>query len=237
MKNKVLSLLIVFLLMTSTAMGQDAFAIKKWKGRYPRMNNDYPLAFVSWKGWLPPVPHFFVRLYPSHYYYYLTSLPVMDAKGYVDMGLYNGLKMVLKNIDKDALYQNLQAIEGTHLNQTAHEEIAAFLRQSRLVSIPDIYQTSLCFDKAIQALDDLKQQDVPSAIHAGFEQDIRHYLEELLMINQLDAKQGDKLQAMAELNRSVRQLTGTIHYTIQKIRVCQHTNEEWPSNLSFLGKL
>jgi phosphoglycolate phosphatase-like HAD superfamily hydrolase len=145
--------------------------------------------------------------------------------------------MVLKNIDKEALYQSLQAIEGTQLNQTAHEEIAAFLRQSRLVSIPDIYQTSLCFDKAIQALDDLKQQDAPSAIYAGFEQDIRHYLEELLMINQLDAKQGDKLQAMAELNRNVRQLTGTIHYTTQKIRAYQHSHEEWPSNLGFLGKL
>ncbi|MBS2210710.1 hypothetical protein KEM09_04815 [Carboxylicivirga mesophila] len=237
MRNKVLPLLIVFLLISSAAMGQGAFAIKKWKGRYPRMNNDYPLAFVSWKGWLPPVPHFFVRLYPSHYYYYLTSLPVIDAKSYLDMGLYGGLKMVLKNIDKDALYQSLQAIEGTQLNQMAHEEIAAFMRQSRLVSMPDIYQTSLCFDKAIQALHDLKQQDAPSAIHAGFEQDIRHYLEELLMINQLDARQGDKLQAMAELNRNVQQLTGTIHYTTHKIRACQHCNEEWPSNLGFLGKL
>ncbi len=223
--------------MTSAALGQGAFAIKKWKGRYPRMNNDYPLSFMCWKGWLPPVPHFFVRLYPSHYYYYLTSWPVMDPKSYVDMGLYGGLKMVLKNIDKDALYRSLQAIEGTQQDQTAHEEIASFLRQSRLVSLPDIYMTGLYFDKAIQALDDLKQQDAPQAIQMNFEQDIRHYLEELLLINQLDAKQGDKLQAMDELNRNVRQLTGTIHYTAQKIRACQYINEDWPSNLSFLGEL
>jgi hypothetical protein len=240
MKHKIiiaftLPLLIFFACASTTATGQSAFGIKKWKGRYPRMNNDYPLAFVSWKGWLPPVPHFFIRIYPSHYYYYLNSLPVYDAKSYLETGLYDGLKLVLKNIDRNALRQSMEAVSGIQLNQEARQAIEDFLRQSRLSPLRDIYQTSDHFYQAIQALNQLMQQGVPNEINRQFENDIRHYLEELILINQLDAKQGDKLNAMAKLNQAVRQLTGTIHYTSHKIRSYRQQSQEATSHLGFLG--
>lgn len=221
----------------STSIAQSAFAIKKWSGRYPRMNNDYPLAFVSWKGWLPPVPHFFVRLYPSHYYYYLNGIPAYDVKSYVDMGLYNGLKLVLKNIDEAALKASMEAISDIQQNQLAHENIEDYLRQSRLTPLTDVYQTSKLFAQVIQALEQLKQQNGPTAIHEGFERDIRYYLEELLLIKQLDASQGDKLKAMSDLNQGVRQLIGTIHYTQSKLRSYRQQNTDWMAGLSFLGSL
>ena len=236
MKRFVLTFTIILLTFISS-QAQSAFAVKKWKGRYPRMNNDYPLSFVCWKGWLPPVPHFFVRIYPTHYYYYLNSLPVYDTKSYVNMGLYDGLKMVLKNIDKNALQNSLEEISGIKLNQTQHEGIEDFLRQSRLTELPDIYNISLNFYEALQALNLLKAQNIPNGISQTFEEDIRRYLDELLMINQLDAKQGDKLKAMTALNQEVRQLTGIIHYTAHKVYSYQQLNNEQAFHLAFLGSL
>ena len=236
MKRFVLTFTIILLTFISS-QAQSAFAVKKWKGPYPRMNSDYPLSFVCWKGWLPPVPHFFVRIYPTHYYYYLNSLPVYDTKSYVNMGLYDGLKMVLKNIDKNALQNSLEEISGIKLNQTQHEGIEDFLRQSRLTELPDIYNISLNFYEALQALNLLKAQNIPNGISQTFEEDIRRYLDELLMINQLDAKQGDKLKAMTALNQEVRQLTGIIHYTAHKVNSYQQLNNEQAFHLAFLGSL
>jgi len=235
MKTKVLFTFLVFLFVACASSAQSAFAVKKWKGRYPRMNNDYPLGFVCWKGWLPPVSHFFVRIYPSHYYYYLNSLPVYNTKSYVNMGLYNGLKLVFKNIDEKALQKSMEEISGIKVNQVQHEVIEDFLRQSRLMELPDLYYTSLHFYKALQALDYLKNQDIPQGICQGFEDDIRRCLNELLMINELDAQQGDKLKAMASLNQEVRQLTGIIHYTSNKITRYQHLNKDQTTHLAFLG--
>jgi tetratricopeptide (TPR) repeat protein len=200
------------------------------------MNNDYPLAFVSWKGWLPPVPHFFVRIYPSHYYYYLNSLPVYDTKSYLDMGLKDGLKLVFKNIDRNALRRSMEAITGIKLNKAAQEAIEHFLRQSRLSNLGDVYQTSDLFYRAIQALNQLRQLNVTNEICQAFENDIRNYLEELILINRLDADQGDKLKAMAEINRAVQKLTGTIYYTSHKIRSYQQQSQTAAPNLSFLGR-
>jgi hypothetical protein len=96
-KAMITLVILIFFAFTST-WGQSAFDIKKWKGRYPRMNNDYPMAFVSW-----PTLHFFVRIYPLHYYYYLNPIPVYDTKSYLETDLYDGLKLMLKNIDRNAL--------------------------------------------------------------------------------------------------------------------------------------
>lgn len=237
MKHKIIKTLVFFLLLmaTSTTQGQSAFAVKKWKGRYPSMNNDYPLSFVSWKGWLPPVPHFFVRLYPSHYYYYLNSIPAMDTKGYVDMTLYDALKMVLKTIDKNALQKSMQEVSGIQLNQLQHQEIEAFLRNSRLSTVPDIYQSADNVQQCLQALDYLKSKEVPNTVIENFESALNQELEAYLMIGQMDAEQGDKLKALASLNQNLRQLAGTITYTAQKVAYFQSWNNETSTSLRFLG--
>jgi hypothetical protein len=151
------------------------------------------------------------------------------------MGLKDGLKLVFKNIDRNALRRSMEAITGIKLNKAAQEAIEHFLRQSRLSNLGDVYQTSDLFYRAMQALNQLRQLSGPDEISRSFENDIRNYLEELILINNLDADQGDKLKAMAEINKAVRQLTGTIYYTSHKIRSYQQQNHVVTSGLSFLG--
>lgn len=214
---------------------QDAFAVKKWSGRYPTMNNDYPLAFVCWKGWLPPVPHFFIRIYPTHYYYYLYSLPVYDVKSYLDMGLYGGLKLVLKELDQSTLSKTLDEVSGIQLNQLDREEIGSFLRESRLEALPDIFGNNEALFEAGESLNLLSDASMPSWLHRVFEEEIRIKEEALEMLNQMDCSQGDKLKAEENLNRELQALNGTILYVSQKVGYWQHYSRMKESHLDFMG--
>ena len=215
---------------------QKPFAVKKWKDRYPKMKNDYPLTFVSFKGWLPPVPHFFVRIYPSHYYYYLYSYPTYDTKGYLDMALDGTLKTIFKNIDKKALKKSMEAVSGVKINQSEREEIGRFLRESRLTVLHDVYDVTGSFMRAGYALERLKGTGANKRIVHLFERELNGHLESFLMVNLMDAQQGDKIQAMAEIKAQLKSLAGVIDYSAQKIDYHQKWSGKAPSNLTFLGR-
>ena len=68
--------LIIALSLSSISANAQLIDIKPWHGYYPEMGGDYPLSFVSFKGWLFPRPHFFVRYWPTHYYMEVGALPV-----------------------------------------------------------------------------------------------------------------------------------------------------------------
>ncbi|WP_430817210.1 hypothetical protein [Carboxylicivirga sp. RSCT41] len=237
MKTKNIIILILLLLLSYASQSQSIVATKEWNGQYPEMNDDYPIAFICWKGWLPPKAHAFISIYPTQCYYYVGSLLAYDVKSYAEIGIMGAINLVLKAIDQNTLKKSMQAVKGIKVNQEAHEAIEDFLRQSRLKELPDIYQTASVFEKAYQAMEELNNQDVPADISQAFYQDIQDCLDELNMINQLDAEQGDKLQAMDVLNREVRELTGTIYYTARKMRSNHHENKTRTCHLGFLGSL
>ncbi|WP_430815908.1 hypothetical protein [Carboxylicivirga sp. RSCT41] len=237
MNAKLLYLMILLLVVADTNRAQSFIATKEWNGQYPEMNGDYPFTFICWKGWLPPKAHTFIGIFPTQYYYYVGSMLAYDVKSYAELGLLGAVSLVLKTIDKNTMEKSMQAVKGIKLNQEAHEAIEDFLRQSRLKGLPDIYQTTQVFDKAYMALEELYRHEAPQDISCAFEQAIRDCLDELQMINQLDAEQGDKVKAMEALNQQVRQLTGTIYYTARKIGSKRHENQARTCHLGFLGQL
>ncbi len=113
MKTLLLSILLVSFL---TAAAGQAFEIKKWKGTYPSMNDSYPVTFLAFKGWLPPVPHFFVRIWPSHYYFEVGALPVSDATSYMSMTRQSFLRIASKLIDKKQIRRSMEAVTGIKEN-------------------------------------------------------------------------------------------------------------------------
>lgn len=228
--------LIAFLLLAIwKGNAQSAFAVKEWDGRYPKMEDDYPFNFVCWKGWLPPIPHFFARIYPTHYYYYAKSYFAYDTQSYVMVSINHILKIVLQHLNKQTIKKYMQAVEGIKQNQQEHEMIEAFLRDSRLWELPDIYQVGHKLYWATQALEELKQKQAPAALRHLLEADLMRCIDELLLINRFDVKQGDKVQAMNALDQSARQLLGTISYTSYKVSCQQHLNRDDASHLTFLG--
>ena len=227
-------ILLILLVFTGVQIeAQDAFAVKKWSGRYPTLNNDYPFTFVCWKGWLPPVPHFFVRLYPSHYYYYLNSVPVYDVKSYAEEGIYQVLKLVLKELDRSTIEKTLNKIEGIQLNQSGQEAIETFLRDSRLREIPDLYanQDALLNSQISMETD----ADLPKELMDVFIKEIQRSQEDYSMINKMDCLQEDKIRANTTVNNALRELNGTILYTIQKVQYWQYYRRMRETHLDFLA--
>lgn len=233
--KKLIIMLTILLSLVWMAEAQKPFAIKKWKGRYPRMKNDYPFTFVCFKGWLPPIPHLFIRLYPSHYYYYIGALPVSDAIGYKDLMIKHTIRNVFKNIDKKALKKSMEQVGGIHFNQAGQESIEAFLRESRLVVLEDIYDVNQDFIRAREALDSIREFKEWGDVTSLFERELNQHMESFLMISLMDAKQGDKLSAMKEIKTALKELTGTIHYSAQKIGFYQTMQRRNISHLAFLG--
>ena len=234
MKKLIIVLSILFLLM-SPGIAQTPFAIKKWKGRYPSMKNDYPLTFVCFKGWLPPVPHFFVRLYPSHYYYYLNSIPVSDASVYTDVTIKHVLKTVFKNIDKNALKESMEQVSGIKLNQVDQHDIESFLQDSRGVVLEDVFHVGASFSKARVALDRMGAKYLNTDVIKTYERELNRLMESYVMLNLMDAEQGDKVREMQEIRISLKKLTGSIHYCSQKMDYHQTFLEQSVYHLSFLG--
>ena len=64
-----ITLILIIELTSIVQLHAQAFAVKRWRGTYPRMNGSYPLSFIAFKGFLNPVPHIFFRTWPAHYYY------------------------------------------------------------------------------------------------------------------------------------------------------------------------
>ncbi len=234
--KKIMFLLILIILSIFPTKAQDVFAVKKWSGRYPTMNNDYPISFVCWKGWLPPIPHFFIRIYPSHYYYYLNSVPVYDTKGYVDIGLYQGLKLVIKEIDRNTISKTLEEITGTQFNKLGMEAIESLLRNSRLVNLPDIMGNKNTLLNTQNALGYLNDPLIPGWVNQLFEREIELKEDALALIKRMDCSQGDKLRAEEAINHELRELNGTLLYAAQKIRYWQSKNQMKETYLDFLAR-
>ncbi|MGQ1787501.1 hypothetical protein [Saccharicrinis sp. GN24d3] len=234
MKKSIIILSTLFFIL-SAGVAQKPFAIKKWKGRYPSMKNDYPLTFVCFKGWLPPVPHFFARLYPSHYYYYLNSFPVSDGTVYTDVTVKHALRTFFKNIDKKALKESMEQVSGIKLNQEDQHTIESFLKNSRVVVLDDVFDVGASFAKARAALDRLGANQLNADMINVFERELNHLMKSYVMLNLMDAKQGHKLKSMEEIRSSLKKLTGSIHYCAQKINYYQSMQSQSVYHLSFLG--
>ena len=72
-------------LLPGKELKAQVFDIKPWSGTYPDMQGTYPLSFIAFKGWLIPVPHVFIRTWPTHYYVEVVALPVYDTEGYAGL--------------------------------------------------------------------------------------------------------------------------------------------------------
>ena len=88
------------LLFAGENLQAQIIAIKSWNGTYPEMNGKYPLTFIAFKGNLFPVPHEFIRLWPTHYYYEVVSMPTYDLKDYSSELKVSFLRIAAKLLEK-----------------------------------------------------------------------------------------------------------------------------------------
>lgn len=210
--------------------------IKPWHGYYPEMKGSYPLSFVSFKGWLFPRPHFFIRTWPTHYYVEVGALPVSDAQGYADLTRINFLKILSRLIEKGQMKDRQQATTGIRDNTLGQKEIEEQLFNSRADELPDIYGIAAGFVRLYQSLNRLdKLEDCPW-LKKSLEKDADDLLRRFISVNLLQTDHGQKLEAFSEIFRELGRQTGCVDYTYRKVNYYQFSNKNLSQSFSFLAE-
>ncbi|PXY01842.1 hypothetical protein DF185_04115 [Marinifilum breve] len=230
----IIAIISVFLLFQSSGVMAQAIAIKKWKGRYPRMNNNYPQSFIAFRGWLPPKPHLFVRISPTHYYWKVKSIPVTDSKettGKIKTGL---LRIFSKLMERSQFKGRHQETGLIKLMNEFQKQIDQKLFDSRKDQLADIYGLTEAFLKLYDRMDEFKQIKHGAKIRKILKKEANELLERFLMINLLETDHGEKFQAFMEIRTRLIQLFGEVDYSINKMHYFQHFGTYQNTHYAFL---
>ena len=155
----IIRVMLVVTVISSTAIyktNAQLLDIKPWKGTYPEMDEQYPLSFISFKGgFLIPTPHYFIRLYPTHYYLKVGALPVSDAAGYSGIAKAGFLRIAERLIERNQMKQRHEETDRIKLNTELSKQIEQKLFNSRKESLSDIYKLTEKFVSLYKKLDRL----------------------------------------------------------------------------------
>lgn len=227
--------LIILIVLGSVMMSSgQAVAIKKWKGRYPQMKNKYPLSFIAFKGWLPPVPHLFVKTPFTHYYVKIASAPTTDGneiKGKIKTGFQ---RIALKMMERSQFKGRYQETAIIHIMNGLQKQIDQKIFDSRSEHLEDIYEISDWFIALYQKLDEFSHLEKGSKVKNLLQKEVNARLEDFLLVNFLDAKQGEKFQAFSNLKDELDKLSGEIDYSYDKLRYFNLFQQKQTTSYAFL---
>lgn len=236
MKHFLLLILAVFLLIAATNKSKaQIIEIKPWHGYYPEMEGTYPLTFIAFTGWLIPIPHVFVRTWPTHYYVEVGALPVTDGgeiAGELKTGL---LRIVAKAIERSQMKGRQEETEGIKVNTDFTQEISDKLFDARSDELGDIYKLAAQFIKLYQKVNKLGSLKNSAKIHSIYEKEADQLLMQFIMVNLFQTDHGSKLDAFTRINQELWNLLGELDYTHGKLLFFNSYNSQ-PLSYSFLSK-
>ena len=230
----IITIISLFLFLPSTETMAQAIAIKKWKGRYPRMNNNYPQSFIAFRGWLPPKPHLFVRISPTHYYWKVKSVPVTDSKeitGKTKTGLLRIFSRLMERSQFKGRHQETGLIK---LMNEFQKQIDQKLFDSRKDQLADIYGLTEAFMQLYDRMDEFNHINYGSKVKRILKQEANEFLEQFLMINLMESDHGEKFQAFTEIKTKLVQLFGEVDYSISKMNYFQSFGTYHNTHYAFL---
>lgn len=204
----------------------QAVAIKKWKGAYPEMNGSYPLTFIAFKGWLIPVPHVFIRTWPTHYYMEVGAVPVTDSEeisGNLQTGVW---RMFLKASEQ-------RQMKGRHGETTEirdqtqqRNNIAQRMYQARNEQVEDIYNIGSSFVRLYRQLRQLKKLHHGKALQSILQEEADQLLLQFFMVNLMETSPGEKLKAFSSIGEAVNRLLGETDYATNKLHFFNRFGQE-----------
>lgn len=209
--------------------------VKPWTGTYPDMEGTYPLTFISFTGWLIPVPHVFVRTWPTHYYVEAVSMPVTDATEIAEETKTGLLRIIEKMVERGQMKDRVQETEEIKFNTENQKKIAQELFDSRFDQLEDHYQLSNGFIKLYSRIGQFDSEPNTSGVKQIFEKEADELLMRFLMVNLLETGHGDKMEGFSEISTEQNKLTGEVDYTLKKVHFFNSFNSaEANSSYTFL---
>ncbi|WP_346860822.1 hypothetical protein [uncultured Draconibacterium sp.] len=237
MMKRIFQILIMVLLLFATTEESKAqlIEIKPWHGYYPEMEGTYPLTFIAFTGWLIPIPHVFVRTWPTHYYVEVGALPVTDGgeiAGQLKTGL---LRIATKAIERSQMKGRQEETDGIKINTGFTQQINDQLFSARSDELVDIYNLAAQFIKLYQKVNKLGGLSNSQKIHSIYEKEADQLLMQFLMVNLFQTDHGRKLDAFTVLSKELWKLLGELDYTHGKLLFFNSFSNQ-PLSYSFLSK-
>jgi hypothetical protein len=218
-RNTGMFLAVLFLLIyLPDRANSQLIDVKPWSGTYPEMNGSYPLTFISFSGQIIPIPHVFVRVWPTHYYVDAVSVPVTDATE-IAGGIKTGfLRLAEKLIERELMKGRQEKTGGIKLNTNLQKEITQTLFDARSDQLEDNCRLADGFIKLYDRIGMFREESDVSGVADLYEKEADALTMRFLLINLLKTDHGEKLKAFSEIQKEQNRLTGEADYTLHKIR-------------------
>lgn len=235
LKMILIMMAIVVMIFSGKTCGQT-FAVKGWSGSYPQMNENYPLTFMAFKGFLIPMPHFFIRTWPTHYYFEVGAMPVADTPNLTEDIKTGLLRIVEKILERSQLQQRSDETAQIKQNALGQKNIELKLFNSRSEYLRDIYGISSLFIHLDQSISNLGKQANTGAIVKICQKEADQLMVRFLMINLLQTDHGKKLEAFAQIRDELYAQIGETDYSNQKVCHYNFYSEPGDNSYAFLSR-
>jgi len=212
----------------------QALAIKSWHGYYPEMNGHYPLSFIAFKGWLFPVPHLFIRSWPTYYYVEVGALPVSDGSEYAGRTRTGFLRIAARLLEQDLVQGRSNEVRQIKDNTQLRQDNAQRLFTARSDELPDIYGLADGFIQLYTKINRLEQLEGARDICRLMEHEADELMTRFLMINLLQTDHGEKLEAFGRIRRELQHQMGETDYTFSKVLHFQFFQSDYTDAYAFL---
>ena len=232
----IIPLILIIELTSIVQLHAQAFAVKRWRGTYPQMNGSYPLTFVAFKGFLNPVPHFFIRTWPTHYYFQVGAVPVTDAPNLAGSIKTGFLRITEKILERSQMQQRADETARIKENNIQQRDIELKLFNSRSDYLPDVYGIAELFIRLYQSISNLEKQANAGAVAQISRREADERVVRFIMVNLLQTDHGKKLEAFAEIRDELTRQIGETDYVNQKVNHFNFYSDSADNSYAFLTR-
>lgn len=221
-------------LLPGKELQAQVFAIKSWNGLYPDMQGTYPLYFMAFKGWPIPTPHEFIRIWPTHYYFQVVSMPTYDLQDYSSELKVSFLRIVAKQLEKSQMKKRQEETQQIKNNTEIQRDIEKKIFDSNSDQLPDVYSIASGFIRLYTSIDNMDKLDHCKWLRQTFQKEADELLTRFIAVNLFLADHGKKLEAFEEIKLELNKQIGEADYTYRKVRYFQTFNAIVPQSYAFL---
>lgn len=232
----ILIMLLAFSIHSNNTSAQ-LIEVKSWTGTYPDMNGSYPLTFIALKGEVIPIPHFFVRYYPTHNYKDQMATDVVDATEIAGKLRTDILKSIFKIMEKSLMEGRFLETTGIKINTVEKKAIAEKIFNARFDQLEDIWQITEGFIRLYQKISRFDGEDASIEIKRIFKKETNELFIRFLLVNLMESGHAQKLDSFSEISRELTRLTGETDYTFKKVQFFEYPQEKTPfASYTFLTR-
>ena len=217
------------------ANGQ-AIDVKSWNGEYPDMEKEYPLCFFAFKDGSLANPHFFVRTWPTHYYFDTRSSIVEDGGEYHGKFRTGIPRLVIKGLERDLMKGRYSEKEQTKDKTGLRHIIAQTRFDARSDQIADIYGLALGFVRLYAKTGQLNELENAGPVYRTFQKEANGLLSRFVLVNLMGSDHGQKLKAFAGIRAELDRLAGETDYTYRKILHLNAMGNNMNASYAFLSQ-